>query len=174
MPRRLLASNRLTLESAHARSMLRLEKRLLPCLPCFACARFSGSRNSPKRPSGEERRIIALESAWDQAEQNKDSNALENLLVENLIYVDYDRSISTKRQFRASVKRADIAGEQINNEGLTVHFYGNDVAARTGIYRDKGRQNGKRFSRRRRLANVWLNQNGRWECLASQSTLITH
>jgi ketosteroid isomerase-like protein len=70
------------------------------------------------------------------------------------------------------VKRTDIAGEQINNEGLTGHLYGNDVAVSTGIYRGKGMPSGKPFSRR--FTNVWLNQNGRWECIASQSTLITH
>ena len=126
----------------------------------------------PIKPSGEEGRIIALESAWDQAEQNKDANALENLLAENLVYVDYDGSISTKQQFLASVKSTDISGEQINNEGVTVHLYGNNVAVSTGIYRDKGIEKGKAFSRRGRFINVWLNQNGRWECISSQSTLI--
>src|SRR5881398_2505489 len=74
------------------------------------CAVF-GKAQQPAKPSGEEGRIIALESAWDQAEQNKDGNALANLLAENLVYVDYDGSISTKQQFLASVKSGDIAGE---------------------------------------------------------------
>jgi len=38
------------------------------------------------------------------------------------------------------VKRTDIAGAQINNEGVTGHLYGNDVAVSTGIYRDRGMQ----------------------------------
>src|SRR5438067_1085812 len=137
-----------------------------------ACAALGAARQTT-RPNGEEGRIIALESAWDQAEQNKDGNALANLLAENLVYVDYDGSISTKQQFLASVKSGDIAGEQINNEGVTVHLYGNGVTVSTGIYRDKGIQKGKPFSRRGRFTNVWLDQNGRWECIASQSTLIT-
>src|SRR5690348_18387991 len=118
-----------------------------------ACA-VLGTAQQPqqsKKATGEEGRIIALESAWDQAEQNKDANALANLLAENLVYVDYDGSISTKQQFLASVKSGDIAGEQINNEGVTVHLYGNGVAVSTGIYRDKGIQKGKPFSRRGRF-----------------------
>ncbi len=138
-----------------------------------ACAVLGAARQTT-RPNGEEGRIIALESAWDQAEQNKDANALANLLAENLVYVDYDGSISTKQQFLAQVKRADVAGEQINNEGVTVHLYGNSVAVSTGIYRDKGVEKGKPFSRRGRFTNVWLNQNGKWECIASQSTVIAH
>lgn len=137
------------------------------------CAILCGAQQST-RPNGEEGRIIALESAWDQAEQNKDAAALANLLADNIVYVDYDGSISTKQQLLADVKSADITGEQINNEGVTVHLHGNNVAVSTGIYRDKGMEKGKAFSRRGRFTNVWLNQNGKWECIASQSTLITH
>ena len=136
------------------------------------CAVLGAARQATK-PNGEEGRIIALESAWDQAEQNKDAAALANLLADNIVYVDYDGSISTKQQFLADVKSADITGEQINNEGVTVHLYGN-VAVSTGIYRDKGMEKGKVFSRRGRFTNVWLNQNGKWECISSQSTLIAH
>ena len=134
---------------------------------------LGGARQTTK-PSGEEGRIIALESAWDQAEQNKDANALANLLADNIVYVDYDGSMSTKKQLLADVKSADVTGEQINNEGVTVRLYGNNVAVSTGIYRDKGMEKGKPFSRRGRFTNVWMNQNGKWECIASQSTLVTH
>ena len=133
-----------------------------------------GTAQQPAKTSGEEGRIIALESAWDQAEQNKDAAALANLLADNIVYVDYDGSISTKQQLLAEVKSPDVTGEQINNQGVTVHMYGTNVAVSTGIYRDKGMEKGKPFSRRGRFSNVWLNQNGKWECIASQSTLISH
>jgi uncharacterized protein (TIGR02246 family) len=125
------------------------------------------------KPRREEGRIIALESAWDQAEQNKDANALANLLADDLVYVDYDGSLSNKQQFLASIKNGAVTAEQINNEGVSVHLYNNNVAVSTGIYRDKGVEKGKPFQRRGRFTNVWLNQNGKWECIASQSTLIT-
>ncbi|HET8925147.1 MAG TPA: nuclear transport factor 2 family protein [Candidatus Acidoferrum sp.] len=131
-----------------------------------------GTAQQPVKPSGEEGRIIALESAWDQAEQNKDANAIASLLADNLVYVDYDGSLSNKQQFLASIKSGDITGEQINNEGVTVRLYNNNVAVSTGIYRDKGIEKGKPFQRRGRFTNVWLNQNGNWQCIASQSTLI--
>jgi ketosteroid isomerase-like protein len=140
------------------------------CALLCVCA-VLGTAQEPRKPSGEEGRIIALESAWDQAEQNKDANALANLLADNLVYVDYDGSLSNKQQFLASVGNGNVTGEQINNEGVRVRLY-NNVAVSTGIYRDKGIEKGKPFQRRGRFTNVWLNQNGRWECIASQSTLI--
>ena len=144
----------------------------LLCLFLGTCAAIGIAQESAKR-NGEEGRIIALESAWDQAEQNKDATALANLLADNLVYVDYDGSLSNKQQFLASIKNASIASEQINNEGVTVRLY-NNVAVSTGIYRDKGLENGKPFQRRGRFTNVWINQNGAWQCIASQSTLIAH
>src|SRR5712691_11365981 len=144
----------------------------LLCVLLGACAAIGIAQESVKR-SGEEGRIIALESAWDQAEQNKDATALANLLSDNLVYVDYDGSLSNKQQFLASVKSTSISSEQINNEGVTVRLY-NNVAVSTGIYRDKGVENGKPFQRRGRFTNVWINQNGAWQCIASQSTLIVH
>jgi hypothetical protein len=46
------------------------------------------------------------------------------------------------------------------------------VAVSTGIYRDKGIEKGKPFQRRGRFTNVWVNESGSWQCIASQSTLI--
>ncbi len=119
------------------------------------CARLCmfaalGIAQQQVKPRGEEGRIIALESAWDQAEQNKDANALANLLADNLVYVDYEGSLSNKQQFLASVKGGDVTGEQINNEGVSVRLYNNNVAVSTGIYRDKGIEKGNL-----RKGNAW-------------------
>lgn len=149
-------------------------KVVISLLAMLGIGAVLGAARQTTRPNGEEGRIIALESAWNQAEQNKDANALANLLSENLVYVDYDGSVSTKQQFLAQVKNTDITGEQIINEGLTVHMFNNNVAVSTGVYRDKGLEKGKPFQRRGRFTDVWLNQNGKWECIASQSTLIEH
>src|SRR5260370_38446682 len=113
-----------------------------------------GSGQESVKPSGEEGRIIALESAWYQAEQNKDATALAGLLADNLVYVDYDGSLSNKQQFLKSIKSGGISSEQINNEGVTVRLYNNNVAVSTGIYRDKGIEKDKPFQRRGRLTNI--------------------
>src|SRR5260370_32321264 len=135
----------------------------------------SGVGQESVKPSGEEGRIIALESAWDQAEQNRDATALAGWLADNLVYVDYDGSLSNKQQFLESIKSTAVTSEQINNEGVTVRLYSNNsVAVSTGIYRDKGIEKGKPFQRRGRFTNVWIKQSGAWQCIASQSTLIAH
>lgn len=135
------------------------------------CVVLRGAQDSSKR-SAEEGRLLALESAWNHAEQSKDAVALNQLLGESLVYVDYDGTLLNKKEFLENTLHNDVQQEQINNDGMTVHLYGN-AAVVTGVYRDKGIEKGKPFQRRGRFTDTWVNQNGAWQCVASQSTLIT-
>jgi hypothetical protein len=125
-----------------------------------------------KSKNGEEGHLLALESAWNHAEQSKDAAALNQLLGDSFMYVDYDGSLMNKKEFLASTMSNSVQGEQINNDGMTVRIYGS-AAVVNGIYRDKGIENGKPFSRRGRFTDMWVYQNGAWQCIASQSTLIS-
>jgi hypothetical protein len=42
--------------------------------------------------------MLALESAWNHAEVSKDAAALNQLLGESLVYVDYDGTLQNKKQ----------------------------------------------------------------------------
>jgi ketosteroid isomerase-like protein len=124
-----------------------------------------------RKPSEEEGRILALETAWNHAEQNKDVVALDQLLASTLVYIDYDGSLQNKAQFLAEAKSESLHPEQITNDEMTAHVYG-DAAVVTGIYREKGISKGKPYSRRGRFTDTWVKENGTWLCVASQSTLM--
>lgn len=143
-----------------------LTASLLAC-----CAALLIAQDSSKR-SAEEGRLLALESAWNHAEQSKDATALNQLLGESLVYVDYDGALLNKKEFLHATLNNNVEQEQINNDGMTVHVYGN-AAVVTGLYRDKGIEKGKPFLRRGRFTDTWVNQDGVWQCVASQSTLIS-
>ncbi|HVI09672.1 MAG TPA: nuclear transport factor 2 family protein [Candidatus Binatia bacterium] len=117
-------------------------------------------------------RIISLENAWNQAEQQKDINALELLLAPELIYVEFDGTLMTKPQYMASVQSADIHATHIVSESMSVSIYGN-VAVVNGIYRESGVKDGKPFALRERFIDTWIRHSGSWMCVASQSTLIS-
>jgi hypothetical protein len=111
------------------------------CLP--AAPQESGDTDA------ERTRILALENAWNLAEEHKDVKALEGLLASTLVYIDYDGSMMDKAQFMASVKAPSLHPEQIVNESMTAHLYGNSAIV-TGIYREKGIAGGKPYLRRGR------------------------
>jgi ketosteroid isomerase-like protein len=121
--------------------------------------------------TADEGRVLALETAWNHAEQTKDVAALDQLLAADFVSTDYDGSFATKLAYLASVKREGLEPEQIINEEQNAHVFG-DCAVVTGIYREKGMNRGKPYSRRGRFTDTWLKVNDTWQCVASQSTLI--
>jgi hypothetical protein len=118
-------------------------------------------------------KILALENAWNQAEEHKDAKALDGLLASTLVYIDYDGTRMNKAEFMASVKRPSLHPEQIVNDLMTTQIYGDTVIV-TGLYREKGALEGKPYLRRGRFTDTWVNVQGTWQCVASQSTLLEH
>ena len=141
-------------------------------LCCLFPAALVVAQESPKK-AGEEGHLLALESAWNHAEQSKDAAALNQLLADDFVYTDYDGTFLDRKGFLDSTLHNDIQQEQINNDGMAVHIYGN-AAIVTGVYRDKGLEKGKAFSRHGRFTDTWIYRNNAWQCVASQSTLISH
>ncbi len=121
--------------------------------------------------SPDQSRILALETAWNRAEEQKDAKALDGLLDNTLLYIDYDGTLMNKAQFLASVKAPSLHPEQIVNESMTAQMYGS-TAIVSGVYREKGTAGGKPYLRRGRFIDTWINQDGTWRCVTSQSTLI--
>jgi hypothetical protein len=123
--------------------------------------------------TADQTKVLALENAWNVAEANKDTKALDLLLDETLVYVDYDGSSMDKAEFLSSARAPSLHPAQIVNESATVHMYAN-AAVVTGVYRERGKANGKAYLRRGRFTDTWLYLNSTWKCVASQSTLISH
>lgn len=140
-------------------------------LLCFSLA-IPAATQSPGSEA-DKSRILALENAWNQAEEHKDAGALDALLADSLVYVDYDGTYMNKSEFMAAIKEPSLHPEQIVNEAMTAHVYG-DSAVVTGIYHEKGISAGKPYLRRGRFTDTWVRVNGTWQCVASQSTLVTH
>ena len=128
---------------------------------------------TPAQPDAEQTKILALENAWNRAEETKDSKALETLLDSTLVYIDYDGTLMDKAQFIASVKQPALHPEQIVNESMTAHLYAGSAVV-TGVYREKGMNHGKPYLRRGRFTDTWVYRDNAWVCVASQSTLILH
>lgn len=121
----------------------------------------------------EEARILTLENAWNQAVQQKDAQALKMLLAPDLIYVEYDGTLMNKAEYLASVESPSAHPVRIVNEALTVHFYG-IVMVVNGVCRESGVKKGKSYELRERFTDTWVRRGDKWECVASESTLIPH
>jgi ketosteroid isomerase-like protein len=150
-----------------------MKKRIatIGLLLIFAGATARAQRNTAM--SDDESKIRALESAWNLAEEEKNVSALDQMLAPTFVYTEFDGTFSDKAQFLKTIKASPASSDQITNQEVSVGLYG-DTAVVTGVFKEKGIENGKPFVRRGRFTDTWINQNGVWLCIASQATLIGH
>ncbi|PYV74414.1 MAG: hypothetical protein DMG97_08810 [Acidobacteria bacterium] len=118
-----------------------------------------------------EGKVLALENAWGQTEKVSDSKALHDLLDDSLIYIRYDGSLWDKTQYLTSLKDTSSRVDQAINENMNAHVF-NDAVLVTGIYRIKGVEKAKPYSRRERFIDTWVRRGNTWICVATQVTLM--
>jgi ketosteroid isomerase-like protein len=116
-------------------------------------------------------KLIALESAWNQAQMQKDVSAVEQLLAPTFIYTDYDGLVQDKKKFLDDLKDPAYRATSMINENPQVFPYHN-AAVVVGTYHTKGTYKGKPFEHRGRFTDTWLYQEGKWMCVASHISLI--
>lgn len=115
--------------------------------------------------------ILGLEKAWNQALEEKNTKALDMILASTFVSVDIDGSVSSRSEFLASIASPDYRPSQAVTEESNVKVYG-DAAVVVGIFRVKGTEKGKPYVHRERFVDTWIKTNGKWQCVATTSTLI--
>jgi hypothetical protein len=115
--------------------------------------------------------LIELERAWDAAFHRQDATFIETLLADEFIatYGDGSRGDKAKELSLASDTKQQIDSSRLDE--FIVKTFGNTaVVWFTQIL--VGPVNGKPTEVRYRYVDVWVNRNGRWLAVASQSTRL--
>jgi ketosteroid isomerase-like protein len=116
-------------------------------------------------------KVLALEHAWNQAAERKDTKALDAIFDNSMVYVDDHGILRTKAEFLAWIRSADSHPQQEVTESMTAHMFGSTLVV-TGVYVAKGVKSGKPYVRRGRFVDTWAFKGGAWLCVASQPTPI--
>ena len=116
-------------------------------------------------------KLIALESAWNQAQMQKDVVGVEQLLAPTFIYTDYDGLVMDRKKFLDDMKDPAYRATLIINDDTQVFPYHN-AAVVVGTYHTKGTYKGKAFEHHGRFTDTWMYQDGKWMCVASHISLI--
>ena len=121
-----------------------------------------------------ESKIIAMEKAWNQAFKFRDKKALGEILSDSIVLVNDDGSVLSKNAFLISIDaEKPSSDQQADPESISVHVF-KDTAVATGVFREKGVENGKSYVRRIRFSDTWINNNGAWMCVAASATRVLH
>jgi ketosteroid isomerase-like protein len=96
------------------------------------------------------------------------------MVATDYVGVNPKGKVQNRRAALADLKSTKETYTVEKNEKLDVHRYGNDVAIVIGTAREKGSgKDGKAFDRTYRFTDTWMNRGGKWQCIASQISLMS-
>jgi ketosteroid isomerase-like protein len=116
--------------------------------------------------------ILNLEKELSQAIVKNDAEAVGRLLADDWIIVDPDGGIIDKARFLGVIKSGVLTHEVMESEDTRVRVYGN-TAIVTALTTTKGKFSGQDFTTQERATDVFVKQDGRWQCALSHLTRFT-
>jgi ketosteroid isomerase-like protein len=111
-------------------------------------------------------KIIAMENAWNRAELQNDGAALSLLLADDFVMTVAEGTLYNKQEMVKSAVEKTYRPEALQSSNMVVHPHGN-TAIVVGDYYERGMDKGKKYERRGRFTDTWMNLEGRWQCVAS-------
>jgi ketosteroid isomerase-like protein len=119
-----------------------------------------------------QKEILRLEKGLSQAIVKNDAEAVARFLADDWIIVDPDGGIMDTARFLGVIKSGALTHEMMESDDTRVRIYGN-TAIVTALTTTKGKFSGQVFTTQERATDVFVNQNGRWQCVLSHLTRFT-
>jgi ketosteroid isomerase-like protein len=118
-----------------------------------------------------EKAIAALENQWLQSQQTNNPDLVAPLLADKFVSTGSDGKVTNKTQMLAEAKATKYVSAAYENVQVTVF---GDTAIATGGFKGKGTDaSGKPIDDHDRWTDTWVKMpGGKWQCVATQSSLI--
>ena len=142
----------------------------LLCLLALVPA-VSASGAQSQRARSDQEILIQLEQDWDAAFHRKDVGFIENVLADEFMatYGDGSRGDKAKELAIAATLNEQIESSTLDE--FTVKVYG-DTAVVWFTQHLVGPSQGQTLASASRYVDVFVIRDGRWQCVASQSTRV--
>lgn len=124
------------------------------------------------RSSEMQEEILKLEEEFGRAMIKNDSEAIGRFLADDWIIVDPDGAIIDRSRFLGVIKSGALSHETMDSSDIRVRIYGT-TATVTALTTSKGKFMGQEFTTQERATDVFVKENGRWQCVISQLTRFT-
>ena len=116
-----------------------------------------------------EEELLKLEKEFAEAIVKNDLEGVERLVVDDWIIIGPDGEIVERARFFEVIKSGAMTHDTMESEDFRIRIYG-DSAVVTGITRTKGKFMGQEFSTQERATDVFINRDGRWQCVLTHLT----
>ena len=140
--------------------------RTICCFLVLASVGMTAQQADPR-----ESKLLVLERLWNEAQVNRDSSALDALVSSRFVNTEWDGEISDKRRFLADIKDPLFKPTLANIQDVKMNFFG-DMAVITGVYHTQGTYHGKPYDHVGRFTDTWVFDLGKWQCVASHTSLL--
>ncbi len=120
-----------------------------------------------------EQLLIRIELSWGDAVMRKDIKAIDSILADDWVAIDYEGKPLTKAQHMADLRAGASAAEDVEYGPINVRLFG-DTAVITGSNTEKAVNQGRNGTGKYFWTDVWLKRNGRWQVVASHYTKEAH
>jgi ketosteroid isomerase-like protein len=124
------------------------------------------------RSTAMQEEVLSVEREFSQAIVRNDAEAVGQFLANDWIIIDPDGGIIDRAQFLGVIKSGALTHEMMESHDTRVRIYG-DTAIVTALTATKGKFSGEGFTTQERATDVFVKQNGRWQCALSQLTRFT-
>lgn len=125
--------------------------------------------------SGTKAKIIALEQLWHESIEKHDTRAIDSILDNTVLLINYDGSVQTKGDYLATTKlrfsKPSTWQPTVGFGPVEVRVFGTTAIA-TGVYGVKGIEHGQAYSRRERFMDTWKYKSGSWVIVGTQATPV--
>jgi ketosteroid isomerase-like protein len=123
------------------------------------------------KDDSQQHKLLVMEHLWNEAQVNRDARALDSMIGTAFVNTEYDGEVSDKAKFLADIRDPQFNLSTLTIQDLKVSMYA-DSAVVVGIYRTKGSYQGKAYEHVGRFTDTWVYTEGRWQCVASHTSLL--
>src|ERR1035441_9238849 len=138
---------------------------------CSLSAFGQAKSEAPKTSASVEQVLMQMERDWTKAGLNKDAAALGRIIADDWSSIDFQGKIETKAQALADLKSGSSTLQSVELGEMKVRVFGN-TAVVTGSDTEKSTYKGKDSSGKYVWTDIFVNRNGHWQAVSSESTKV--
>jgi hypothetical protein len=123
------------------------------------------------KDDSQQAKLLVMERLWNEAQVNRDARTLDAMIGADFVNTEYDGEVSNKTKFLADIKDPEFNLSTLTIQDLKVSMYAGSAVV-VGIYHTRGTYQGKPYEHFGRFTDTWVFTEGRWQCVASHTSLL--
>jgi ketosteroid isomerase-like protein len=113
--------------------------------------------------------ILNLEKEFERAIISNDAEAIGQVLADDWIIIDSDGRVIDKSRFLGAISSGKLSHQAMDSHDVRVRVYG-ESACVTALTTTRGKFMGQEFTSQERATDMFVQKDGRWQCVVSQLT----